>query len=141
MLAKDPKIVTRRIIVFCHALTHLVTGTATATPTTSSSTSGPSTETSTSSNNASTNGSHSNTGAIAGGVVGGVAGAIILVGLAWFLLRRRKKHPQYSQPSEPPPGPVSELSDSNRITELSSQSIGELPASEPKRHSPVELAT
>lgn len=37
--------------------------------------------------------SHSHAGAIAGGVIGGVAGLLLLLGLIWFLLRRRRsKH-------------------------------------------------
>ncbi|KAJ5607897.1 hypothetical protein N7537_004516 [Penicillium hordei] len=111
------------------------------TTTLSSSTSGTITATSTSSNNANTDTSHSNTGAIAGGVVGGIAGVIILIGLAWCLFRRRKKHPQDSQSIQPPPGPASELSGSNQITELSGQSIAELPGSEHRKSPPVELAT
>ncbi|KAJ5705235.1 hypothetical protein N7536_000924 [Penicillium majusculum] len=114
--------------------------TATAT-TLSSSTPGTISATPTPTNNANTDTSHSNTGAIAGGVVGGIAGVVILIGLAWCLFRRRRKHPQDSQYIQPPPGPVSELSDSNRITELSGQSVVELPGSEHRKLPPAELAT
>ena len=47
--------------------------------------------------------SSSNTGVIAGGVVGGVVGALLIAGLAWYVLRRRRRSPstlpeQHSQP-------------------------------------------
>lgn len=35
-------------------------------------------------------GTSTNTGAIAGGVVGGVCGALLILGLIWFILRRRR---------------------------------------------------
>ncbi|KAJ5705381.1 hypothetical protein N7536_001070 [Penicillium majusculum] len=101
-------------------------------------------------NNANTDTSHSNTGAIAGGVVGGIAGVVILIALAWYLLRRRKKKAQDSQPIQRPPMPISELSDGTRITELSDgtqitelsgQSISELPGSEKQKLTPAELAS
>ncbi|OQE11093.1 hypothetical protein PENVUL_c003G08802 [Penicillium vulpinum] len=116
--------------------------TATAT-TLSSSTSGGITATSTSSNNGNTSTSQSNTGAIAGGVVGGIAGVIILIGLAWCLFRHRKKqkHPQDSQYIPRSQPPLSEMSESNRITELSGQSVSELPASSDRKFPPAELAT
>ncbi|CAI7635861.1 unnamed protein product [Penicillium manginii] len=38
-------------------------------------------------------GSSTNTGAIAGGVVGGVCGAVLILGLIWFFLRRRRSSP------------------------------------------------
>ncbi|OQE23322.1 hypothetical protein PENFLA_c011G01095 [Penicillium flavigenum] len=115
--------------------------TATAT-TLSSSTSGAIIATSTSSNNGNTGTSQPNVGAIAGGVVGGIAGVVILIGLAWCLFRRRKKqeYPQDNQSIQPPPVPVSELSDSNRITELSGQSISELPVPSDRKSPPAELA-
>ncbi|KAJ5494370.1 hypothetical protein N7463_010457 [Penicillium fimorum] len=90
-------------------------------------------------NNANTGTSHSNIGAIAGGVVGGVAGVAILIALAWYLLRGRKKQAQDSQSIQRPPVPVSELSDSTRVTELSGQGISELPGSEKQRPPPAEL--
>lgn len=39
-------------------------------------------------------------GAIAGGVVGGVVGLLVIVGAAWFLLRRRRKDKTGSKSSE-----------------------------------------
>ncbi|KAJ5774869.1 hypothetical protein N7457_009765 [Penicillium paradoxum] len=48
--------------------------------------------------------SSSNTGAIAGGVVGGVVGAAILLGILWYLLRRRKKaQGTLGTPTDPSP--------------------------------------
>jgi len=38
--------------------------------------------------------SHSNTGAIAGGVAGGVAFLAVLIGLAWILLRKKRRNSQ-----------------------------------------------
>lgn len=38
-----------------------------------------------------------NTGAIAGGVVGGVAGLVVLAGLIWFFLKKRRLQEQKSQ--------------------------------------------
>lgn len=40
----------------------------------------------------------SNTGAIAGGVVGGVVGLALLGGLAWLLVRRRRRQRQHATP-------------------------------------------
>ena len=45
-----------------------------------------------SSKSSSSEGSGSHTGAIAGGVVGGVVGLALISGLAFFLLRRRKRN-------------------------------------------------
>ncbi|KAJ5517472.1 hypothetical protein N7527_009032 [Penicillium freii] len=57
-----------------------------------------STATSTETNTAGHRSSHStNVDAIVGGVVGGVSSAVILVGLAWLLLRRRKDKSQNQQ--------------------------------------------
>lgn len=93
-------------------------GTATTTTTSLPATTTPP---STSTNTVGDKGSHStDTGAIAGGVVGGVLGAVILLGLAWWLLRRRKKHQQDNQS---PSGPVRELGDHNGML------VGELPGS------------
>ena len=70
---------------------------ATSTTTTSSQSAFSSTGTST----ARPNGGGSNTGAIAGGVVGGVSG-LIVIGLAFFLLRRqRRQRMQRQQPGSP----------------------------------------
>ncbi|KAJ5827396.1 hypothetical protein N7447_004159 [Penicillium robsamsonii] len=78
----------------------------TATATTVSSTSAAVT------NNANTDTSHSNTEAIAGGVGSGIAGAAILIALAWYLSRRRKKkNSEDDQCIQRAPVPVSELSD------------------------------
>ena len=35
--------------------------------------------------------SSSNTGSIVGGVVGGVVGVVLITGLAWFIIRRRRR--------------------------------------------------
>lgn len=151
MIVKDsyPSTVTWCIVVFSLNLTHHFIDTATATIL-SSSTPGTISATPTPTNNANTDTSHSNTGAIAGGVVGGIAGVVILIALAWYLLRRRKKKAQDSQPIQRPPMPISELSDGTRITELSDgtqitelsgQSISELPGSEKQKLTPAELAS
>lgn len=50
---------------------------------------------------------HSDTGAIAGGVVGGILGLLILLGVAYFIMRRRKRsseaprEPEKEQPNVP----------------------------------------
>ncbi|KAK6832528.1 hypothetical protein RU639_003865 [Aspergillus parasiticus] len=82
--------------------------------------------------------SHTNTGAIAGGVVGGVASAAIIIGLAWFFIRRSRRLQR--PPSEPAaqmvasgdyyPVPPAEL-DGNRVSELpgDNNAVAELPVS------------
>lgn len=47
--------------------------------------------------------SHTNTGAIAGGVIGGVAGTAIIIGLAWFFIRRPRR------PQRPPSEPAAQM--------------------------------
>ncbi|KAB8251628.1 hypothetical protein BDV35DRAFT_337981 [Aspergillus flavus] len=51
-------------------------------------------------------GSSTNKGAIAGGVVGGVCGVLIIIGIIWFLLRRRRLSSASRDPGKPalPPG-------------------------------------
>lgn len=83
--------------------------------------------------------SHTNTGAIAGGVVGGVAGAAIIIGLAWFCIRRSRQ--PHRPPSEPVvhmaasgdhhPVPIAEL-EGNRVAELPGEKnpVAELPESQ-----------
>ncbi|KAL2821215.1 hypothetical protein BJX63DRAFT_259664 [Aspergillus granulosus] len=48
--------------------------------------------------------SSTNTGAIAGGVVGGVAGLALILALAWFLMRRRRKIASVDAPAVVAPG-------------------------------------
>jgi len=60
-------------------------------------------------------GKSSHTGAIVGGVVGGILGLLLLAGLVWFLLRRRKRNQNtqatnYEAPAPiPPPAPAAGL--------------------------------
>ena len=53
----------------------------------------------------SSEGSSSSTGAIAGGVVGGVVGLALIAGLAWFLVRRRRRNDGYGAAGTDSPPP------------------------------------
>ncbi|KAB8223723.1 hypothetical protein BDV33DRAFT_200386 [Aspergillus novoparasiticus] len=99
----------------------------TASPTSSATSSSASSESS---------GSSTSKGAIAGGVVGGVCGVLIIIGIIWFLLRRRRLSSASRDPSKPalPPGlkyghEAAELGESDNIrSELYGSPVGrELP--------------
>lgn len=59
-----------------------------------------------------------NKGAIAGGVVGGVCGAIIILGLVWFLLRRRSRS---KVSNNAPGGSVATTSDTPSLSKYGHQ--------------------
>jgi hypothetical protein len=94
-------------------------------------------------------GSSTPVGAIAGGTIGGIIGLAALVGLLWFLIKRKRQHsddgpeqhagPQDASPMTRPPHQPAEVSSDSANTVLEKRAIYSGHAELPPKHAHAEL--